>query len=80
MTTTNIPRSARPGVSIASIELAVVVSLLAVALAVALSSFAGVATAPIVIGTIVAASVVGWSQPAARLHPAPVRHSQRLRH
>ena len=80
MTTTNIPRPAPRGVSIASIELAVVVSLLAVALAVALSSFAGVAQAPIVIGTIIAASVVGWSQPAARLRPVPARHPQRVGH
>ena len=78
MTTTNIPRTAHSGVSIASIELAVVVSLVAVALAVALSSFAGGAQAPIVIGTIIVASIIGWSQPAARLRPVPVRHPQRV--
>ncbi len=73
MTTTNHLRPARSGVSIASIELAVVVSLVAAASAVALDGFVGVAQAPIVIGTIIASSIVGWMQPAARLRPLPVR-------
>ncbi|MGD9703301.1 MAG: hypothetical protein AB7J47_02425 [Acidimicrobiia bacterium] len=42
--------------------------------ALALSWFIGVNEAPIVFGTVVAASIIGWRQPAARLHPARVRH------
>ena len=73
----NDSRTGRRGLSLASVELAIVVSLIAVAVAVALSSFVGIAQAPIVIGTIVAASAIGWAQPAARLRPASVRSPQR---
>ena len=53
-------------------ELALLVSTGAATLAFALSKFAGVGEAPIVIATLIAASVIGWRQPAARLHPARV--------
>lgn len=56
----------------APLELAVVVSTVAVAFAIALSWFAGVQDSWIVVGTIVVASVIGWRQPEARLRPARV--------
>jgi len=57
------------------IELAVVVSTLCLTIALALSWFVGVSEQWLMLGTIVAASVIGWTQPAARLRPALVRHS-----
>lgn len=71
MTTTN--PDARRGVTLQTAALAVVVSLIAAATAVALFHFAHVTQTAIVIGTIIAASIVGWTQPAARLKPVPVR-------
>lgn len=50
----------------ASTELATLVSAVAVALAYALHRFAGVGEAPIVLGTLLLASIVGWNQPAVR--------------
>jgi hypothetical protein len=49
-------------------ELALVVSTLAATLGFALAWFLGVQETPIVLGTIAAASLVGWRQPGARLH------------
>ncbi len=57
----------------APLEMAVVVSTVAVALALTLSWFVGVNDSWIVVGTIVAASVIGWRQPEARLRPATHR-------
>jgi hypothetical protein len=54
-------------------DLALIVSTAAATLAVALSWFFGVTEAPIVVGTVIAASVVGWRQPAARLHATRAR-------
>jgi hypothetical protein len=51
----------------APIELAVAVSVFAVAAALTLSWFGGVGDTWIVLGTIVGASIVGWRQPEARL-------------
>jgi hypothetical protein len=62
------------------IELAVAVSVFAVAAALTLSWFAGVSDTWIVVGTIVGASIVGWRQPAARLTLMPIRvRSERSR-
>ena len=54
-------------------DLALLVSTAAATLAVALSWFFGVTEAQIVVGTVIAASIFGWRQPAARLHHARVR-------
>jgi uncharacterized membrane protein YczE len=54
-------------------DIALLVSTAAATLAVALSWYFGVNEAPIVLGTVIAASIIGWRQPAARLHPARVR-------
>ena len=73
MTSTPPSHSSAPTVWRTILELALLVSTGAATLAFALSTFAGVGEAPIVIATVVAASVIGWRQPAARLHPARVR-------
>lgn len=52
-------------------DLALLVSTVAVALAIGLST-AGVGEAPIVLLTLTVASVVGWRQPSARISLAPV--------
>jgi len=52
-----------------TIELAVVASLLAVTVAYTLSRFAGVGEMPIVLGTLLVASILGWTQPALRAAP-----------
>jgi hypothetical protein len=72
MTSTPTPRTA-PIPWRTTFELALLVSTVAVTCALALSWFIGVPEAPIVIATMIAASVVGWRQPAARLHPVRVR-------
>lgn len=48
----------RPGLS--PVRLATLVSLVAVVVAVALHTIAGVAEGPLVVGTLVVASVAGW--------------------
>jgi len=55
-----------------TVELALLVSTVAATLAFALSWFARVDEAPIVLLTVVAASVIGWRQPAARVDPARI--------
>ena len=54
-------------------DLALLVSTAAATIAVVLSWYFGVNEAPIVLGTVIAASIFGWRQPAARLHQARVR-------
>ncbi|MGE0510616.1 MAG: hypothetical protein AB7Q42_16975 [Acidimicrobiia bacterium] len=71
---TSTPTSSTAPAWRTTFELALLVSTVAVAVALALSWFIGVNEAPIVFGTVVAASIIGWRQPAARLHPARVRH------
>ena len=53
----------------ATIELAGLTSVLAVALTYALHRFAGLSEMPLVLGTLVIASIVGWTQPALRAAP-----------
>ncbi len=59
----------------APVELALAVSVMALAAALALRWFVGLGEGPIVIGTIVIASIIGWRQPEARVRPVlqPVR-------
>ena len=73
MTSTPPSSSPAPTAWRTAFELALLVSTVAATLAFALSTFAGVSETPIVIATVVAASVIGWRQPTARLHPARVR-------
>lgn len=54
-------------------DIALLVSTAAATLAVALSWFFGLTESQIVVGTVIAASIIGWRQPAARLHHARVR-------
>lgn len=61
--TTTTPH--RPALS--SVRLATVVSIVAVVVAVVLHTVAGVAEGPLVIGTLVVASLVGWVH--AERHP-----------
>lgn len=53
----------------ATIELATLVSAAAVVLAYAVHRFAGLGEAPIVLGTLLLASIIGWNQPAVRRAP-----------
>jgi len=55
----------------ATIDLAILASGVAVVLAYVLNRFVGVGEAPIVLGTLAMASVVGWTQPAVRSRPRP---------
>ena len=78
MTHTRTPHRAtepRRAIARSTVELGIVASVLAVTLAYALHRFAGVGELPIVLGTLVAASVIGWTQPALRAAP---RRAERL--
>ena len=50
-------------------ELAILVSAFAAVFAYALHRFAGVGEVPLVLGTLVGGSLVGWNQPALRAAP-----------
>ena len=53
----------------ATYELAGVASVVAVTFAYALHRFIGLGEMPIVLGTLVLASILGWSQPVVRAAP-----------
>jgi hypothetical protein len=53
----------------ATYELAGLTSVLAVALTYTLHRFAGIGEMPLVLGTLVIASIIGWTQPALRAAP-----------
>jgi hypothetical protein len=72
LTSSPLRRPPRPPlIARSAIELAAVCSTIAVLVAYALHEFAGVGEAPIVIGVLVVASIVGWTQPAVRNAPRP---------
>lgn len=52
-----------------TLDLALLVSTIAVTFALALRWFAGIGEAPIVLATLAVASFIGWRQPAARVAP-----------
>jgi hypothetical protein len=79
-------RARRPALRRGTYELALVTSVLAIALTYALHRFAGVTEMPLVLGTLVVASIIGWTQPAlratprrtGRLTPVTVRRTHRV--
>lgn len=68
-----MPTPKSPNTWRAPLELAVVVSTVAVTLALSLSWFVGISESWLVVGTLIGASIIGWRQPEARLRPATHR-------